>query len=119
MHIHIALHLNCQAQRPNFVVPFKQLQEALLLLARIHQHQVLQMPVCQTELSLRSLLQQDVHHRSQAVGSAGSIGHHVVIGLVVFSVVHSVELLICLFRGPISVFHLPFSGWETRSVFHN
>ena len=41
---------------------------------------------------LGALLQQDVHHRSQAVGSAGGIGHHVVVGLVVLSVVHSANL---------------------------
>ena len=33
-----------------------------------------------------------MHHRSQAVGGAGGIGHHIVVGLVILSVVHTANL---------------------------
>ena len=42
--------------------------------------------------SVRANLQEHVHDRSQAVGSAGGIGHHVVVGLVILSVVHTANL---------------------------
>ena len=40
-------------------------------------------------LDANALLQKHVDHRSEAIGGAGGVGHHVVAGLVVLGVVHA------------------------------
>ena len=43
-------------------------------------------------IGLRADLEEHMHHGRQAIGGAGGVGDHVVLGLVVLRVVHSAHL---------------------------